>query len=304
MKRILLILSALLIGFAATAQEVSKVKVNKYTLSAAQLRTVMQQDDSVRLNVTVRMPNGSEQVLHAAVALPEKWAIDYSDPYWWQPAAKDEGALVTHYAYRLEYAEAHEQARWVAYLLTRDHASNDTVERKDHFRKDPLVKTGSAATTDYKSPYDRGHLAPANDMAWEFQAMDESFFMSNMSPQLDKFNRGAWKTMEARVHNWAIEYDSLYIITGPCLEGTLTQTIGKNNVTVPKYYYKVVLDLKRNQAIGIWMANEAVDSKNLKQYATSVREIEQKTGIDFFPALPDDIEEALETKPCIDCWTW
>jgi endonuclease G len=92
------------------------------------------------------------------------------------------------------------------------------TKRKDNFRSDPKVKTGSAALSDYKgSGYDRGHLAPAADFKWSATAMSESFYMSNMSPQVPGFNRGIWKNIESTVRNWAVENDEIYIVTGPVL---------------------------------------------------------------------------------------
>ena len=103
--------------------------------------------------------------------------------------------IVNHLGYSLSYNEKNEQASWVAYELTADQVRG-TVKRKDSFRSDPLIKTGSASLSDYKgSGYDRGHLAPAADMKWSTTAMSESFFMSNMSPQLPGFNRGIWKKL-------------------------------------------------------------------------------------------------------------
>ena len=116
--------------------------------------------------------------------------------------------LVTHLGYSLSYNEKHEQANWVFYELTIDEVLG-SIKRKDQFRADPNIKTGSASLSDYKrSGYDRGHLAPAADMKWSSKAMSESFFMSNMSPQTPSFNRGIWKKLENLVRKWAVENKS------------------------------------------------------------------------------------------------
>ncbi len=210
--------------------------------------------------------------------------------------------VVKHTYYTLSYSEKYEQAEWVAYELTDEMVKGQT-ERTDNFREDPLVLTGSATLEDYKgSGYDRGHLCPAGDMKINQTAMSESFYLSNMSPQKPDFNRGIWEKLESQVRKWAIENKHLYIITGGVLKGDLP-TIGVNKVGVPKYYYKVVLDYTEPEIkeIGFILPNEK-SIKQLYEYVISVDSIENLTGIDFFPALPDDIEEELESAVDANKW--
>ena len=213
--------------------------------------------------------------------------------------------IIEHDHYTLGYNEEHEQASWVAYRLTDHQIQNPITKRKDNFRSDPKVKTGSAALSDYKgSGYDRGHLAPAADFKWSATAMSESFYMSNMSPQVPGFNRGIWKNMESTVRNWAVENDEIYIVTGPVLGNTLG-SIGSNRVSIPSQYYKVILDYKKPdiKGIGIIMPNEKSDA-SLSFYAVSIDEVERVTGIDFFPELPDKIEERIERNINVTNWSW
>lgn len=119
-----------------------------------------------------------------------------------RPASKT--PVVKHTYYSLEYSETHEQALWVYYTLTPNYI-NGTAKRKDNFKSDPRIATGSAALSDYKgSGYDRGHLCPAAAMKINQSAMDDSFYMSNMSPQEPSFNRGRWKQLEEQVRNWVL----------------------------------------------------------------------------------------------------
>jgi endonuclease G len=220
------------------------------------------------------------------------------------PKTKNKGAIITHAAYTLEYNETHEQASWVAYVLTKEKTVR-VAERTNKFLSDPMVKTGSADNGDYaKSGYDRGHLAPAADMGWSAKTMAESFYFSNMSPQVPAFNRGIWKRTEELVRTWAIAYDSLYIVTGPVLNGKLP-SIGANQVSIPQYYYKVILDYHQPEvkAIGIIMPN-APSFYPIQHFAVSVDSVEHLTGIDFFPLLSDVEESKLEEKLCIPCWHW
>lgn len=199
----------------------------------------------------------------------------------------------------LAYSEAHEGAVWVFYHLTPDHI-NGTAERKDNFKIDHLVTTGSAALEDYVgSGYDRGHLAPAASMKINQTAMDESFYMSNMSPQHPSCNRGRWKSLETKVREWVITEGELYVVSGPIFKDNI-ETIGENEVTVPGYFYKVIYD-GENKMIGFILPNEKCPD-DLIDYAVSVDSIESLTGIDFFSILDDDMENSLESNLNMSRW--
>lgn len=212
--------------------------------------------------------------------------------------------IVTHTGYSLLYNETHEQALWVAYELTKEE-TNKLYERTDNFMPDPLVSTGTANDGDYSgSGYDRGHLAPAADMGWSSTTMVESFYYSNMSPQLPGFNRGIWKKLEELMRTWAVENNSIYIVTGPVLTNNLP-TIGINKVSVPKYYYKVILDYSEPDIKGIgFILPNASSSEPLQSYAVSIDSVERFTGINFYSSLPDNQEVTLEKSLCINCWSW
>lgn len=148
-------------------------------------------------------------------------------------------------------------------------------------------------------------MAPAADMRWSEEAMKESFYMTNMCPQLHSLNAGDWKSLEELARDWAKKYGNIYIATGPIV-GRQPQTIGKaRKIVVPEAFYKVLLRRKGNgewASIGFVMENKAV-SKPLLTYMQSVDEVEKLTGIDFFYNLPDDIEEGIEADFNVADWT-
>ena len=212
--------------------------------------------------------------------------------------------IITHTGYSFVYSEPHEQALWVAYELTAEETAK-SFDRTDRFQPDPAVSSGTAGDADYAgSGFDRGHLAPAADMGWSSKAMEESFYYSNMSPQSPSFNRGIWKKLEELVRTWAVEYKAVYITTGPVLRAGLP-AIGPNRVSVPEYYYKVILDNRGPEvkAVGFLMANQS-SSADLRSLAISIDQVEQATGIDFFPLLEDEVEEKVEREVCVPCWKW
>ncbi len=208
------------------------------------------------------------------------------------------GEIVYHQFYTLSYIEKYEQPEWVAYVMTRAQLNTKHVPRSNNFRIDPLVTTKSATKWDYKrSGYDRGHLVPAGDMGFDSKAMSETFFMSNMSPQIRHFNGGVWRELEEQTRDWARKYKKIYVVSGPVLTEEPIDEIGENNVAVPSAYYKVILDYTDPEVkgIGFVLPNE-VSNRPLQDFAMSIDDVEKRTGIDFFPNLSgngniDDIEK-------------
>ena len=211
------------------------------------------------------------------------------------------GELVHHTYYSLSYSEQHEQAEWVFYEIKKERILG-LASRKNNFRSDNSVSTNSATLSDYKgSGFDRGHLAPAHDFSFNKDAMSESFYMSNMSPQDPSFNRGIWGKLERLIRNWGTN-SSIYVVTGPILNACTT-TIGSNNVCVPNYYYKVIYNATNQKMISFILPNKG-GFHNLEYYVCTTDSLEELTSIDFFPILEDNLEEKLESEIHKELWTW
>ena len=208
------------------------------------------------------------------------------------------GQLIKRKGYTLSYNADYKTPQWVAWELT-GKETKGKEERTNKFLPDPDVRGAKAYSNDYtKSGYDRGHMAPAADMKWSKQAMAESFYMSNICPQNPNLNRGDWNDLEEKSRQWAKKYGAVYIACGPVYDHGKPKRIGNNKVAVPDAFYKVILinDSKTPQAIGFLFPNKA-GHKPLKKYIVTVDSVEKRTGIDFFPALPDDVENRIEAEP-------
>ena len=123
-----------------------------------------------------------------------------------------------------------------------------------------------------------------------------------MQPQVHGFNAGVWQNMETKVRDIASRYnytfcDTLYICKGGTIDKPehVLETTGKG-LLVPKYFFMAVLRVKNGvyNAMGFWIEHKASNDKKLAKYAVSIKELEAKTGIDFFCNLPDNIEYAVE----------
>lgn len=208
-----------------------------------------------------------------------------------------EEQIIRHTGYTVSYNEFWRLPNWVGYELTREKARG-TVARAKHFKADPLVQGISADNRDYsRSGYDRGHMAPAADMKWSTRAMKESFYFSNICPQLHNLNAGDWKELEESIREWAHKDSAIIVISGPIIKGSNPRRIGVNQIAVPEAFFKVVLApyLSKPKAIGFIMKQEK-GNHPLRSYVVSVDSVEKLTGIDFFPVLPDDIENKVEAK--------
>jgi endonuclease G len=212
--------------------------------------------------------------------------------------------VIRHAYYTLSYNEKFEQAEWVAYELKKSYIKNNDF-RRPFFIEDHKVTSGSANWKNYKnSGYDKGHLCPAGDMEFELNAYNETFLTSNITPQLHEFNDGIWNRLEQKVRYWAQNYDGIYVITGGVLKES-SHTIGKENVLVPKYFYKILLDNNGGnyKMIAFLVPNEGSD-KPLYSFVVAVDRVEEMTGIDFFPKLKDDIENQLEKNSAYKNWSF
>ena len=218
------------------------------------------------------------------------------------PTVSATNQIIHHTYYCLSYSEKDEQSEWVAYKLTNRNIDGN-IKRKNNFKADKKVTTESAQLSDYKgSGFDRGHLAPAGSMKINKTSMSESFFMSNMSPQIPSFNRGIWKRLEEKVRYWTEYNDSIFVVTGPILNNPLG-TIGKNKVTIPRAYYKTLLGYKNGKTKGLAfiMPNEKSD-QSLYKYVVSINEVEEVTGIDFYHKIDKEVQEEVEANSDVKIW--
>lgn len=238
------------------------------------------------VNDEINNERNSEKV--DSIFIKKSTYLDFSLPL------KTVNQVVKHQIYTLSYSESDEQAEWVAYKLFKN-SINHSIKRKDNFRQDKSITTGSATLKDYKnSGFDRGHLAPAKTMSYSKETMSDSFFMSNMSPQKPSFNRGIWKKLEEKVRDLILISDSLYVVTGPVLENSLGK-IGENKVTIPSAYYKTIIRFKDDKLFGIgFLLKNEKSNRELSMFSVSIDSIEKVTGLNFFYQLDSVVQNRIE----------
>ena len=246
MKQIVLFI--LLLTFTA-GQLFSQVEANSLNKILSEIEHLNTKRDSLlNLIETIKLNNLKSDLLNRG--LPELLVGE---------------ELICHSAYCLVYNEDHEMAKWVAHILSRE-IVNGNVSRTNDFREDSLIITGSSQEADYFTKekledgtyiydgygYDRGHLAPSADFRWSEKALSESYYYSNMTPQLPEFNREIWADIEdiLRAYVYHNPTKDIYIVTAPVLTDDLPkQSRSINNMSIPELHYKIAVDFEDEKGI-------------------------------------------------------
>ena len=209
--------------------------------------------------------------------------------------------LMTGEYFSLSYNRDKGLPNWVAWRLTKN--SFGDAGRQNDFRPDNRLPDDWERITpnDYTgSGYDRGHLCPSADRSSSEGANSSTFLMSNMAPQKHDMNAGPWEKLESYSRSLARRNNTLYIIAGHYGEkGKI-----KNKITIPTNFWKIVVVVpngnqitKETRIIAVDMPNiDGIEAKNWRDYKTTVRQIEQKTGFNFLNTLPADVQNSLKSK--------
>mgnify|MGYP001521973811 FL=1 len=219
--------------------------------------------------------------------------------------------------YSVEYSYKYKHSYWIAYRF--DNTTGGNVGRNEAYKPDPELPSQYAAKhNDYtNSGYTRGHLCASSDRQYSKEANQQTFYMSNISPQSGNgFNQSgsAWNTGEDKVQAWGYNIsrstDTLYVVKGGTIGEGMIKGYIKNEIAIPKYFFMAVLFRSGDnyKAIGFYMPHENLkddpDKKDPKKYLMSIDALEQETGIDFFHNLPDNIENTVEATYNVNDWQW
>ena len=210
------------------------------------------------------------------------------------------GQLVEYKGFTVSFNPELRIPNYVAYELTRGETGGD-VARAGSFDRDTDVE-GCPEPSDYtRSGYDRGHMAPAADMKWDYDAMHASFYMTNICPQNHSLNSGGWKRLEEKIRDWAERDSALVVITGPIVEPGHDRL--KSGVAVPQKFFKAVLSPYTKPIRGIaFIYKNAGGQKVIERQMVSIDSVESATGLDLFYELPDEIEDRIEKSSDYNEW--
>ena len=217
--------------------------------------------------------------------------------------------------FSLEWSYADKANRWTCYEMY-DNNWDGNLGRTDAFAEDPEIPEQYSTTKkNYShSGFSRGHLCPSNDRQCSVEQNKQTFFLSNMQPQWQEHNGGLWNNLENKVRIWANNCDTLYVVKAATIRSDQVYEERchgdvDGNLLVPKYFYMAILSYNKStekyKAIGLWTVHkkEKDTNTNYGDYAISIDELEERTGIDFFCNLPDNIEDDVEKEePDLKFW--
>ena len=219
--------------------------------------------------------------------------------------------------YSLEYSYKYKHSYWIAYRF--DNTTGGNVGRNEAYKPDPELPSQYAAKhNDYtNSGYTRGHLCASSDRQYSKEANQQTFYMSNISPQSGNgFNQSgsAWNTGEDKVQAWGYNIsrstDTLYVVKGGTIGEGMIKGYIKNEIAIPKYFFMAVLFRSGDdyKAIGFYMPHENLkddpDKKDPKKYLMSIDALEQETGIDLLHNIRVNIEYTVEATYIVNDWQW
>jgi endonuclease G len=207
--------------------------------------------------------------------------------------------------FALSYNKRTKTPDWVIERLTPASFRGTATRSKSAFAADTVIAEDARATlSDYDAAwagqhFDRGHQAPAADDKFAQDALNETFLLSNMAPQVGiGFNRHAWSYLEKAIRGWVMcgGRNELYVMTGPIYSQDANKVLGANKIAIPDAFYKVVYDPSHGRAIGFVLENKRHTGRELAPYRKSISEIEELTGIDFLTNLPERQQTVLESN--------
>lgn len=200
-----------------------------------------------------------------------------------EPITEKQGILLCHEGYSNYYSTTTKTPIWVGEHLLKQNLLG-FYSRKGNFRKDPLLNTSQSSSSEdyYGSGYARGHNAPAGNYKHSQSLMMETFFMSNMVPQIQKCNNsGVWSKLEDYIRDQTFMFGESYIVTGPIYSENY-KVIG-NGVGVPDYLYKVVL--MNNTFEAYIVPNKELCGYTYESFKVTIDDVEKLTNIRFFPKI-------------------
>ena len=200
----------------------------------------------------------------------------------------------TYRNYSFGWSQKDRVALWVAYPLCKFY-TNKTVDRTNAWALDPLLGEDSAAPFGgYAGSYARGHQLPSADRLCCYEANAQTFYGTNMTPQLNAHNEGIWSDLEGKVRSIANNSDTTYVVTGVIVSASSKKEKDSydKSVTIPDAYFKVLLRYGKSSTLGQWNAaafyleHRSYSGSIGKEHSMSVDELEELTGFDFFVNLP------------------
>jgi len=211
-------------------------------------------------------------------------------------------------AYMVGYSDLKGNPLWVVYKLTASDENAHHLKRPDSFSSD-WRNFGLITSSDYtNSGYDRGHMAPNHAIALLYgkEAQQETFLMTNITPQKPSLNQKLWQHLEVvELETFAPKFKELWVYTGPLFDAKTVRLKSSHWVEIPDAFFKIYIGIKGNgeiRTLAFVIPQNAKPYERLEKYVVSIDDVEYRSGFDFLHQLDDDIEERLESTIELQNW--
>lgn len=203
--------------------------------------------------------------------------------------------IVVHLGYTASYNHTTLIPDWVAWELTAEEVT-DAYDFQCSFSRDPDVEFPKASREDYShTGWDKGHMAPRADMKWSAQALEESYYFTNICPQDHEMNSQAWRKIEELTRRLARHYGVVYVVCGPVLGTRCHGTLGKSDVQVPDAFFKALaVSTSEGYCTVGFLVDNKPESNGPRHYAVTVDSVERVIGRDLFPSIPEEAETRFD----------
>ena len=300
------------------------MKISHWAYAALLITASACNEDESRFDPT--NTNTNPYVIPEALNLEMPHIGGGTDDIYAHYATTNTGERVLNYVVSWNPEKKH--SRWVAFIFTHTTAARNwdrdnwrgaewqgSVWEGDPFQPDPDIPAGERTElSDFRgSGYDRGHLCASADRLFSQDANGQTFYLSNMSPMQSGFNQKDWVELEGQVQNWGRNSsfrDTLFVVKGGTIRDDQTKAYTRSGIAVPRYYFTALLCKKFSggqntyKAIGFWVEHKSYGGNpDLRSWAVSIDELEEKTGIDFFCNLPDRVEIPVEQTCDPELWS-
>ncbi len=227
----------------------------------------------------------------------------------------DPDSLIIYKGYVVSFDTTHKTPNWTIHDLTFTQIRTDTLpraSRRSRFLQDRLNLNANqqASHNDYtNSGFDRGHFVPAGDFFWDKPQKDDTFFVTNISPQTPDFNQIVWQNLEIKTRDLILDNRvNATVITGAIYASKRVKNRGlsRKKISIPSHLFKVVYTkIGNTDHLYCFLVPHmfAYPDKSLTCYQVSLDQIEGLVGEDFFEQLPDPIEIVLESQ-VMDASSW
>lgn len=259
---------------------------------------------SCNFNVPANVSNAIVQTVSTIINEQPASTGEVTDGLMELPAIESDDIILTHKGFTLSYNSSARIPEWVAYELTADETRGEADRDDAMFQMDPSYRSTQAMREDYTgSGWTKGHMACAADFHWDEEAMDETFYLTNICPQDEELNKGDWNYLEKQCRYWARDNGRVWIVSGPIIGDNIYGRIGERNVVIPDAFFKAVLAENKGKYHSIAFVMDNDDKRYyLYDCSMSVNDLEELTGLDFFPQLYDNVEETVESKLEYSFW--